>query len=67
MERRQRILNEIDRMMSRFLYYDRKEDDELPVGAIEEAIRNREITRSEILLVINEVLTKAIEGGETND
>ena len=37
--------------VSDFLYYDRKEDEGLPVGAIEEAIRNGEVTVEEIVTI----------------
>jgi hypothetical protein len=48
MDRRQRILDEVTDLVSNFLYYDRKEDEELPRGAIEQAIANREVTVDEI-------------------
>jgi len=46
--RRKHILDEISDVVSRFLYYDRKEDEQLPPGAIEEAIKAREVSVSEI-------------------
>jgi len=35
-------------LISDFLYYDRKEDDDLPCGAIEKAIKDGEITIDDI-------------------
>lgn len=42
------ICHTIDDMVSDFLYYDRKEDEQLPNGAIESAIENGVITVDEI-------------------
>lgn len=46
--RRQKIEAVIEDLVSHFLYYDRKEDEELPRGAIEEAIEAGEISKDEI-------------------
>jgi hypothetical protein len=43
------ILGTIDDMIADFLYYDRKEDDQLPQGAIERAIESGEITEQDIV------------------
>ena len=43
------ILDTIDDMIADFLYYDRKEDDQLPQGAIERAIESGEITEQDIV------------------
>ena len=42
------ILNTIDDLVSKFLYYDRKEDEDLPRGAIENAIEEKEISVDEM-------------------
>lgn len=47
--RRDTILNIVDDLVSDFLYYDRKEDEDLPRGAIEEAVRAGEVTVDEIV------------------
>ena len=47
--KRDLILGVADDLMSRFLYYDRKEDDDLPVGAIEKAIVDGEVSVDEIV------------------
>ena len=46
--KKQIILDTISDLMTDFFYYDRKEDDELPVGAIEKAVEDKEITVEEI-------------------
>jgi hypothetical protein len=56
--RRETILNTAIDLASNFLYCQRKEDSELPVGAIEEAIRSGEITVDEIV----NVFRQSIEG-----
>ena len=47
--RRINILNSVEDLVIRLMYYDRKEDEELPVGSIEEAIKEGEITVQEIV------------------
>jgi len=42
------ILNTVEDLVSDFLYYDRKEDEELEVGMIEKAIVQNNITVNEI-------------------
>ena len=42
--RAERILGTVDDLVADFLYYDRKEDENLPRGAIEAAILEGEIT-----------------------
>lgn len=49
MSRKQSILNTIEDLCSDFLYYDRKEDDTLGKGEIEEAVKSGEITVDEIM------------------
>ena len=43
------ILNTVDDLVGSFLYYDRKEDEELPRGAIDQAVADGEITVEEIV------------------
>ena len=47
-ERRRHIENCISDLVGSFLYYDRKEDEELPRGAIEAAIEAGEISVTEM-------------------
>lgn len=49
--RREHILSTASDLMSNFLYYDRKEDEDLPRGAIEEAVADGEITTDEIMAI----------------
>lgn len=48
-ERTQHIANTVSDLVSNFLYYNRKEDEELPLGEIEAAIAVGEITVEEIV------------------
>lgn len=48
-DRREKIEATCSDMASKLLYYDRKEDEELPVGAIEEMILNGDLTVDELL------------------
>lgn len=54
--RREGILNTIIDLAADFLYYDRKEDEELPVGSIEESIRAGEVTVAEIVSVFRQTI-----------
>lgn len=47
--RRENIEATIDDLVGSFLYYDRKEDEELPRGEIEAAVKAGEITVDEIV------------------
>lgn len=47
--RRQRILNIAEDLPTNVLFYNRKEDDDLPVGAIEKAVRSGLVTVEEII------------------
>ena len=53
------ILNVVKDLVNNFLYLDRKEDEDLPRGAIEEAVNNGLITTDEIC----NTFKKAIEDG----
>jgi hypothetical protein len=58
MDRRERVLAMTSDLAGRFLYYDRKEDSEFPVGSIEEAIDSGEVTLDEIVEVFRTELAK---------
>lgn len=47
--RRETILDTVDDLVSNFLYYSRKEDEDLRVGQINEAVTAGEITEDEIV------------------
>lgn len=49
MSRKQKILHAVDDLVTSLMYYDRKEDEELPKGAIEEAVENGEVSREELV------------------
>lgn len=52
--------NTISDLISDFLYYDRKEDSELPRGMIEDAIAEGKITAEEIIGLFRAHLTKGL-------
>jgi len=60
-KRRQMILDTVSDCALNLIAYDRKEDDDLPLGAIEEAVRKGEITMDEI---VEHFRTSLIEHGE---
>ena len=60
MNRRQRVAAVVSDMMTDLLYYDRKEDEELHVYAIEDAIIANEVSVDEILEVVSEALGSAV-------
>lgn len=48
-EWREKVLCTLDDCVTNFLYYDRKEDEDLPRGKIEEMIAKKEITVDELV------------------
>jgi hypothetical protein len=54
--RRQHIAATIMDLVSNFVYYDRKEDEELPRGALEEAVKAGEVTVDEMIELFAEQL-----------
>ena len=60
---KQIILNAVLDLVSSFLYYDRKEDEDLPCGEIEKAIKNQEISITEI----EEYFSKKLREGLKNE
>lgn len=61
MTRKENILLTIDDLVSNFLYYDRKEDESLPRGAIEEAVKSGEISEEEIVSKFSVELSKGLK------
>lgn len=57
---REHILLTINDLVTDFLYYDRKEDEELQRGMIEEAIKKGEITEDEIVQRFREKLHEGL-------
>lgn len=60
--RRDIILACVSDMVTDLLYYNRKEDEELPVGAIEEAVAAGEVSVDEILKMFEENLRAGLRG-----
>jgi hypothetical protein len=56
MPRREKIIVTVKDLVGDFMYYGRKEDEELPVGEIEAAVNNGEITVDEIVNVFRSEL-----------
>lgn len=55
------IVDTVTDLVSDLLYYDRKEDEQLPRGAIEEAIQQDEITVDEIVEVFRDKLARRLD------
>jgi hypothetical protein len=60
--RRERIESHLDDMITDLFYYDRKEDENLPVGSIEEAVKAGEITEAEIVERVAARVREALDG-----
>ena len=54
------ILMTVKDLVGEFMYYDRKEDEDLPRGAIEEAVKNKEVSVDEIVELFKAELIKAL-------
>lgn len=55
------LLETIEDLVGSFLYYDRKEDEELPLGSIETAIKSGEVSVSDIVEAFKIELNKTLE------
>ena len=58
--RRQTTLSTVTDLVSDFLYYDRKDDKELPRGSIREAVEAGEITEAELVAHFAKTLSEKI-------
>jgi len=58
--RKEEILLTMDDMVTKFLYYDREEDSDLPVGAIEDAVIKGELTFDEMVSYFKTALYEGI-------
>jgi len=58
--RRNTIAAVVEDLVSNFLYYDRKEDEDLPRGAIEEAISAGEVSVEEIVELFEYALRRGL-------
>lgn len=54
------IANTISDLVVNFLYYDRKEDEDLPVGAIEDAVESGEVSVDGMVETFRAELTKGL-------
>lgn len=54
------ILGTIEDLVSNFLYYDRRSDEDLPYGVIQKAIANGEVTAEEIIEKFSAELTEKL-------
>jgi len=52
------IISTIKDMVSDLMYYDRKEDENLPRGTIEKAVKDGVITKNEIVRIFENELSK---------
>lgn len=57
MNRRTHVIDTVEDLVSNFLYYDRKEDQDLPVGSVEAAIAAGEVTVDELVEIFRRGLT----------
>lgn len=57
---KEKILDTVEDLVCNFLYYDRKQDEELPMSVIEESIANGVITVDEIVAKFKAELEKEI-------
>ena len=55
------LKNTIEDLVSNFIYYDRKEDEDLPLNEIEKMINKGETNIDEIVKVFKEVLICSIK------
>jgi hypothetical protein len=61
MATKNRVLNIVSDLVGKFMYYDRKEDEDLPRGAIEEMIAKGEITVDEIVECFRDELETVVK------
>lgn len=58
------ILNKIDDLCADFLYYERKEDEELTVDKLNDAVKSGEITIDEMVEKFKENLENTFNDGQ---
>lgn len=63
-DKKQLVFGTINDMVSSLLYYDRKEDEDLPVGEIEKLCESGEFTITDM---VNEFRTQLTKGMKVND
>ena len=55
------LRNLLSDMFADLFYYDRKEDEDMPVGSIEQMVKSGEVTEQEILDVLSYELHRALK------
>lgn len=60
MSRKSIIISTVEDAVSDLLYYDRKEDEELPRGEIEEALKANELTIEDIVIAFESALINGL-------
>jgi len=60
-DRKGLILATFEDTLAQFLYYDRKEDSKLPVGAIEDALLAEELTVVDLLMTLREHVRESMD------
>lgn len=60
MTRRDLIIANVEDLVIDFLYYDRKEDEELPRGEIQDAVNSGEISIEEIVEIFRQRLIESL-------
>jgi len=60
MSKKEDILNATEDLAGCFLYYDRKEDEDLPIGEIEKAIKAGDVSINEIVSTFENIIRKNI-------
>lgn len=58
---KKRILGYVNDLVTDFLYYNRKEDEDLPLGVIEEAVSHGDITIKEMANEFERALKEKLE------
>jgi len=61
MASKEHILGSVPDLVSDFLYYDRKGDEDLPVGAIDEAIAKGEVSVDDIVSSFKAALIDSLD------
>lgn len=61
------IFSTVSDLVIDLIYYDRKEDDELPRGAIEQAVKSGEVSIDEMAELFKLKLVEALKDTDLND
>lgn len=64
---REKIQNTLSDLIGNFFYYDRKEDPDLPVGAIEQAVKEGVVTTDELIEWVTAAIRVNLRQSEGDD